>query len=89
MNEQAILQDVANKLIERWKIVMMEGQKANEAQNEVKISIYRQERHFLEKLIDEIRAQLPGGLPEWETYRQHPAPPIYFSPDSTDVEPRF
>lgn len=89
MNDQSVLADVANKLIDRWKLVMSEGQKAKDAQNEIVVNIYQQERRFLETLIDGIQEQLPTRLEEWETYRQRPAPDILFSPDSTFVQPRF
>ncbi|GAB3045632.1 hypothetical protein [Spirosoma pulveris] len=89
MNDQLALSTVANKLIERWKTVMTEGQKAKDAQNELVVNIYQQERQFLEKLIDEVSQTLTDPLPEWEAYKERPAPDILFSPDSTFVQHRF
>ncbi|GAB4016175.1 hypothetical protein [Spirosoma koreense] len=87
MNEQLILNDIAHKLLERWKLVIAESRKANESQHEYRHSLYQQERRFLEDLLEQISQHLPDGLTEWAQYKQHPAPNIYFSPDSTDVEP--
>ncbi|SOD83307.1 hypothetical protein [Spirosoma fluviale] len=89
MNDQYALSTVAGKLIERWKTVMTEGQKAKDAQNELVVNIYQQERQFLEKLIDEVNQTLPTPLAEWEAYKERPAPDILFSPDSTFVQHRF
>lgn len=89
MNDQTILPNLVNQLIERWKTVMTEGQKAKDAQNESVVHIYQQERKFLESLIDDVNGQLPAPSAEWEAYKQRPAPDILFSPDSTFVQPRF
>ncbi|WP_461129124.1 hypothetical protein [Spirosoma aerophilum] len=89
MNDQSILSNVLNQLIERWKTVMTEGQKAKDASNESVVHIYQQERKFLESLINEVNGQLPEPSAEWEAYSQRPAPDILFSPDSTFVQPRF
>lgn len=89
MNDQPALSTIINQLIERWKTVMTEGQKAKDAQNELAVTIYQQERQFLEKMIDEINQTLPTPSAEWEAYKERPAPDIFFSPDSTFIQHRF
>ena len=84
------MQDITRRLFDRWKAVMVAGQQAKDARNTQEVNIYKQEREFLEKLINDLGSSLPTDLAtEWESYQQHSPPDTYFNPDSTDVEPHF
>ncbi|MCK8495105.1 hypothetical protein M0L20_24750 [Spirosoma sp. RP8] len=86
MNQQQLLQTVASKLIERWRLVEAQGQ--NDSSGEASKTFHHQEGQFLEELIDLVNSGLTAPNSDWKTEKQPKAPPIYFSPDSTYVEPR-